>query len=213
MVDRWKGACQLASDSYAKNAVADLRKLDFQDQLHFKEIMNAYINFAVAPGLWDAATVMKNGCRDECFLYFRAWLIAQGKETYLEALRDPDSLARFLVPEETEAPAPFDFEEFLYYPSWPYMETHEGESSEAFYSALRDLPEWELLEIQKEIHYAEGMTALRTSNQELRAFLPNLCEKTGLTGSPELGEQALVQTWGCDWQAESGQENDPSMQM
>ena len=38
---------------------------------------------------------MKNGCSDDSFLDFRAWLIAQGKETYLEALRDPDTLSQF----------------------------------------------------------------------------------------------------------------------
>ncbi len=213
MVERWKSTCVIDSDSYLDQAMEDLQKLDFQEQLRFKEIMNAYIDHADVPGLWDAATVMKNGCSDEDFLYFRAWLIAQGKETYLEALRDPDSLVRFLVPEKMETPVPFDFEEFLYYPSWPYMDEHEGESSEAFYSALRDLPEQELWELRKEIQYAEGIAVLRTSNQELREFLPDLCEKTGFTGSPDWGEQARVQKWGCDWQAESGPDSGPSMRI
>jgi len=36
---------------------------------------------------------MMNGCSDDSFDYFRGWLIAQGKDVYLAALHDPDSLA------------------------------------------------------------------------------------------------------------------------
>jgi len=41
--------------------------------------------------LWAAA--MMNGCSDDSFDYFRGWLIAQGKDMYFAAPRDPDSLA------------------------------------------------------------------------------------------------------------------------
>ncbi len=37
-------------------------------------------------------TIMMNGCSDDSFDYFRGWLIAQGKDVYHAALRDPDSL-------------------------------------------------------------------------------------------------------------------------
>ena len=36
---------------------------------------------------------MMEWCSDDGFIDFRAWLIAQGKEVYLSALKDPDTLA------------------------------------------------------------------------------------------------------------------------
>lgn len=36
---------------------------------------------------------MHGGCSDDSFDYFRGWLTAQGKEVFLNALADPDSLA------------------------------------------------------------------------------------------------------------------------
>ena len=61
---------------------------DFHDILHgYQELANQY-------GLWSAARLMcENGCSDDGFIDFRAWLIAQGKEVYFAALADPDSLA------------------------------------------------------------------------------------------------------------------------
>ena len=37
--------------------------------------------------------IKEYGCSDDGFIDFRAWLIAQGKEVYMNALRDPDTLA------------------------------------------------------------------------------------------------------------------------
>jgi hypothetical protein len=43
--------------------------------------------------LWGAAYVIEDGCSDDCFRDFRAYLIALGRSAYEEGLRDPDSLA------------------------------------------------------------------------------------------------------------------------
>ena len=43
--------------------------------------------------LWGAAYLMKGGCSDDAFDYFRGWLVAQGRRTWERALRDPDTLA------------------------------------------------------------------------------------------------------------------------
>ena len=48
-------------------------------------------------GLWTAASLMCDGCSDDGFTDFRAWLIAQGKDAYMSALADPDSLAELEV--------------------------------------------------------------------------------------------------------------------
>jgi hypothetical protein len=43
--------------------------------------------------LWGAAYLMKGGCSDDAFDYFRGWLVAQGRGIWEQALRDPDTLA------------------------------------------------------------------------------------------------------------------------
>jgi hypothetical protein len=43
--------------------------------------------------LWAAAYVIEDGCSDDCFRDFRAYLISLGRAPYEAALDDPDSLA------------------------------------------------------------------------------------------------------------------------
>ena len=43
--------------------------------------------------IWGAAYVIEDGCSDDCFRDFRAYVISLGRGTYEAALRDPDSLA------------------------------------------------------------------------------------------------------------------------
>lgn len=42
--------------------------------------------------LWAVAYVVRGGCSDDSFCYFRSWLISQGKKTVYDALENPDSL-------------------------------------------------------------------------------------------------------------------------
>ena len=61
---------------------------------NFHDILQTYEDLADQYGLWDAVSVIKEyGCSDDGFIDFRAWLIAQGKDVYLNALKDPDSLS------------------------------------------------------------------------------------------------------------------------
>ena len=65
---------------------------------NFHDILQTYEDLADQYGLWDAVSVIKEyGCSDDGFIDFRAWLIAQGKEVYMNALRDPDTLADTIV--------------------------------------------------------------------------------------------------------------------
>ncbi len=59
--------------------------------------------------LWGAAYVINGGCSDDGFIDFRSWLIAQGKDVYDAAMKDPESLAGHIT-EAYEAA----FEDFAY---------------------------------------------------------------------------------------------------
>jgi hypothetical protein len=51
--------------------------------------------------VWGAAYVIDDGCSDDCFRDFRAYLILLGRKPYEAALRDPDSLAPVVQDAET----------------------------------------------------------------------------------------------------------------
>ena len=65
--------------------------------LEFDAMVHAYYSLAYKYGLWNAASIMCNGCTDDGFWDFLGWLIAQGREVYMAALDDPDSLAELPV--------------------------------------------------------------------------------------------------------------------
>jgi len=73
--------------------VEALSQFEEPDIVRFKQINDEYQRLAYKEKLWAAAYVLNNGCSDDGFIDFRAWLIAQGKEVYMNALADPDSLA------------------------------------------------------------------------------------------------------------------------
>jgi hypothetical protein len=67
--------------------------------------------------LWAAAYVIRGGCGDDCFDYFRNWLISQGHDRYERTISDPDSLVEMaLDPYDTS------FEEIAYLADQVYEE-------------------------------------------------------------------------------------------
>jgi hypothetical protein len=67
--------------------------------------------------LWGAAYMIEDGCSDDCFRDFRAYLIALGRAPYEAALKDPDSLAPVVQDaevgdwENADDPAPEAYED------------------------------------------------------------------------------------------------------
>jgi uncharacterized protein DUF4240 len=73
--------------------------------------------------LWGAAWLINGGCADDCFDYFRAWLISRGQQTFEKALGDPDALASLAPPKRGVVRA---FEAFSRMPGDTYeMKTGE----------------------------------------------------------------------------------------
>lgn len=136
----------------------------------FHDIMQAYYDLADQYGLWDAASIIKEyGCGDDGFLDFRLWLIAQGKEVYLAALKDPDSLVGIDPYEDC------CFEGLAYVGDIAY-EHLTGRS--AYDDTDRDSFKALKRELSKEITYKDGIQYPREP-RDLPAFLPKLCAKYG----------------------------------
>lgn len=88
--DSWGGTHEAAAYWLAER----LLEMGPEQTLNFHGILHGYMKLAYQYGLWNAAIlILEDGCYGDKFEDFRAWLIYQGKETYLAALKDPDSLA------------------------------------------------------------------------------------------------------------------------
>jgi Protein of unknown function (DUF4240) len=78
-----------------------LRRLPPRQIVDFQRIRHGLDEQAYTWDLWGAAYVIEDGCSDDCFRDFRAYLISLGSEPYEKALRDPDSLAPVVHDAET----------------------------------------------------------------------------------------------------------------
>ena len=88
--DSWGGTHEAAAYWLAER----LLEMGPEQTLNFHGILHGYMKLAYQYGLWNAAIlILEDGCYGDKFEDFRAWLIYQGKETYLAALKEPDSLA------------------------------------------------------------------------------------------------------------------------
>jgi len=64
-----------------------------QEIVDAQRVLSALMADSYRSSLWAAAYVINGGCSDDGFDYFRAWLMLQGRETFGQAVADPDSLA------------------------------------------------------------------------------------------------------------------------
>jgi hypothetical protein len=112
--------------------VARLVTLPDADLRDFEVILNRLLRDAYRWDLWGAAYLINGGCSDDGFEYFRCWLIAQGRATYAEALRDPDTLADHPAVREDE-----DCDcELLLYAAGEAYENRTGNDRDRFYDSL-----------------------------------------------------------------------------
>lgn len=134
----------------------------------FDTIARVYMDLAYQYGLWSAAAVMeRGGCSDDGFIDFREWLVGQGKDVYMAALKDPDSLAG--APDYQDS----RFESLPLMGDFAYEELTGRNTFEDFdpdqYHALE-------AEIKPDIVYGDGINYPYTWS-EAAAYLPKLCAK------------------------------------
>ena len=75
-----------------------LRNLPSEEILEWKQIFSFYQDAARRNDLWAASAAMGAHSSDDGFMDFRSWLISQGRDVYMSALEDPESLVeRYVV--------------------------------------------------------------------------------------------------------------------
>ena len=92
LLDQARTACDGSQRAAAYWLTERLISMGPEQVMHFHSILHGYMELADKYGLWNAAILIhEDGCYIDGFEDFRAWLIFQGRDTYLAALRDPDS--------------------------------------------------------------------------------------------------------------------------
>lgn len=94
-----------------------LRNLPSKEILEWKQIFSFYQDTAKRNDLWAASAAMGAHCSDDGFMDFRSWLISQGRDVYMSALKDPESL----VSVNTDGQE-LNFEDYAYVPYRAYAE-------------------------------------------------------------------------------------------
>ena len=70
-----------------------LSRLPARQIVQFQSLRHHLDQRAYSWDIWGAAYVIEDGCSDDCFRDFRAYLISLGRGPYEAALKDPDLLA------------------------------------------------------------------------------------------------------------------------
>lgn len=96
-----------------------LRMLKPEELMEFESHFEKIHTESFSWNLWGAAYLMNGGCSDDGFDYFRAWLMAQGQQTFDKVVKDPDTLATLADPGSR---ASRGFEEFMHLARETYEE-------------------------------------------------------------------------------------------
>ena len=120
------------ADVVARHLVAELSALSPATIVGFEQAYDDVTSEGWRWDLWAAAYLMRGGCSDDGFDYFRGWLVAQGRAVWERAVADPDSLADAGVDPDDDA---LDCEAVLSAAGDAYAEA-TGAGTDAFWEAL-----------------------------------------------------------------------------
>lgn len=97
-------------DQQEASLVKQIVKLSPKEIIGFRLRTDKLLYDSYRSELWCAAYIINGGCSDDGFEYFRNWMISRGKETYYQALDNPDTLIDVLSEDMDE----LEFESFWY---------------------------------------------------------------------------------------------------
>lgn len=87
--------------------ISNLERLLFtlepQEIEQFDNRFMALMDVAYDNRLWGAAYLINGGCSEDCFDYFRQYLISQGRERFYTTLQDPETCSAWIRAESQES--------------------------------------------------------------------------------------------------------------
>lgn len=160
MIDLAKKQCGDDYKSMERVLIDQLSNMNPQDIVEYYRINSEYIRLANREGVYDVGCELnKFGLGDDGFVDFRGWLIGQGKDVYMQAMKEPKSIVELgLKPRNGE----FSWETFNYIPSYAYT----ANTGEDMYCEDLDMPEEQQREIADEIDFGESNTQYHESELE-----------------------------------------------
>ncbi len=109
-------AGQAGAEAFSDTLSQELERMSAPEIMEFHLSLRKKMVLAYRWDLWAAAYLIMDGCSDDSFEYFRAWLITQGKTVFEKALKDPDTLSEIEIDEDP------DQEDLLYLAPEAYEE-------------------------------------------------------------------------------------------
>lgn len=106
--DFWKliDKSRTASNNNYQTEISSLKTilltLEPADIEKFNNTFTALLAASYDYKLWGATYVINGGCSDDCFDYFRQYLIGHGKEKFYQTIKDPESSASWVKSEEED---------------------------------------------------------------------------------------------------------------
>ena len=95
----------IAKNQYQSQTVilkAQLLKFDTKDIERFINRFTSLLALSYDWKLWGAAYVINGGCSDDCFDYFREYLIGKGRDKFYQTLNEPESCADWIKSEDDD---------------------------------------------------------------------------------------------------------------
>jgi hypothetical protein len=120
-------------EDFLRRIAARLEKLDPDGLMAFETQFKTILAQAYSWRLWGAAYLIC-AANDDWFDYFRAWLVAQGREAFERAVEDPDSLA--LLPGPKRRAVVRAFEELLMLAPEIYESRTDEEMPDSVYDSI-----------------------------------------------------------------------------
>lgn len=169
---------QVAGDDYNGILISTQEKLltyTPEDIADWGNIQTYYKDLADTGGIFAASCFLNDYMSDDGFTDFRMWLISRGKDVYMAALKDPDSLIGLNLPEDISSTKATRWEAYGYVAIDAYEQI--GHITD-FYSIMdqRPLTTAQMADIRAEIDYFPHIIRDETTGSQL---LPKLREKYG----------------------------------
>lgn len=159
--ENMKDMTKILRDKLVKYPIKDIKKFD--------NIFYEYHGATYKDGIAGIGNVMNHlMMTDDGFIDFRSWLIAQGKEVYMQTLENPEILT-----EKAGRPIDgwYEFETIAYAASYAIEKKNKK-----MYLRSDSLSESEKNDIQSELVYGEYADKNMTLN-ELRTYFPKLTKR------------------------------------
>ncbi|MCL2115832.1 MAG: DUF4240 domain-containing protein [Methanobrevibacter sp.] len=167
-----------ATDKQMEILIDKLANYSEEEILKFAKIYQVYDEAAYKSKLWAAAYVMNGGCSDDCFDYFKGWLISRGEEPYLNALIDPDSISDLDIAPDCDY---FENEDMLSVPLQAFNKNIGTNDINIYFEKFREyeLDSSETNEIIDSIEFGEDINIDwdDDDSESLRLVVPMLYDK------------------------------------